>query len=437
MSDLRVESVALTQLHPDPDNPRRMGDDQLAALMRSITRFGQPLPIVVRRRNGRIIGGHHIAEALRRLGRTEALVSWWEGPDADAHALNLALNRIDGEREADKLAAVLADLAGVDSLADALGGFDTEFTALTGFSEREILTLLASELPDDRAEDLTAFARDLPAASASALVAPGGGYHCGAHVVIWGDARDADFVASVAGEPHLLFSDPPCGVDHPADGTGGASAGSGPPVSRPVRPLGPLANDDLAPDAHAGLITAAISNAAAVLQPGGALYLCGAPSDVGRYAAAFAAAGLVPRSLIIWRQEQVSFGRRDYQSQYELIWYGWTRGRHRFFGGRAQSDIWTIPREPVTQCLHPAQKPVALARRAIENSSQAGETVLDLFGGSGTTLIAAELSGRRAVVIDCDPHSVAVAACRWQALTGRAAAPFGGAEPLPVEDRDA
>ena len=437
MSDLSVEIVALTQLHPDPNNPRRMRDDQLAALTRSIERFGQSIPIVARRRDGRIIGGHHIAEALRRLGRTEAFVSWWDGPDTEARALNLALNRIDGEWEPDKLAAILADLAGVDSVADALGGFETEFTALTGFSEQEILTLLAAELPDARAEDLTALAQDLTTPSRASPLGTGGGYRCGPHVVICGDACDTDFVTSVAGQPHLLFSDPPYGGADQADLTGGTTAASGRPISRAVRPLGPLASDDLALDAHVGLITAAVSNAAAVLQPGGALYLCGATSDVGLYAAAFAAAGLVPRSLIVWHQDHFSFGRRDYQSQYELLWYGWTPGRHRFFGGRAQSDIWTIPREPVTQSLNPTQKPVALVRRAIENSSQAGETVLDLFGGSGTTLIAAELSGRRAVVVDCDPHYVAVTARRWQALTGRAAAPFGGADPLPVEDLDA
>ena len=369
-----------------------------------------------------MIGGHQRIEAARQLGWTEVPVIWWEGSDQDARALNLALNKIQGSWDEAKLADVLAELAGVESLQEALRGFDTTETALAGFDEREVLAALEAKLGDGPpAEDLTALAGALVRApDRSASAQPGVFYELGPHRLLCGDARDLEAVRRLIGvaEPAMLWTDPPYGVNYSAEGSRGA-ASSRRPGGRRDRPLGSIAGDDLEPEAHAGLVTAALCNAAAVLAPGSAVYVCGGTSTTTLYDAAFADAGLAKSSIVVWDKGRFAFGRRDYQSQYELVYYDWKRGaRHRFFGGRAQSDIGLVPTDAAAGYVHPTQKPVALAERAIRNSSGAGDTVLDLFGGSGSSLIAAEQAGRRAFLLELDPLYVDVIVGRWEAFTG-------------------
>ena len=124
---------------------------------------------------------------------------------------------------------------------------------------------------------------------------------------------------------------------------------------------------------------------------------------------------------IIWDKQHATLGRADYQRQFEPIWYGWPQGGKRCWrGGRNQSDVWVVPR-PSSSPLHPTMKPPELVVRAIENSSRSGDGILDLFLGSGTTLIAAELTGRRCFGLELDPRYVDVAVARWEAFTGRTA----------------
>ena len=245
---------------------------------------------------------------------------------------------------------MLAELAGVESLQEALRGFDTTETALAGFDEREVLAAhqrIEAKLGDGPpAEDLTALAGALVRApDRSASAQPGVFYELGPHRLLCGDARDLEAVRRLIGvaEPAMLWTDPPYGVNYSAEGSRGA-ASSRRPGGRRDRPLGSIAGDDLEPEAHAGLVTAALCNAAAVLAPGSAVYVCCGTSTTTLYDAAFADAGLAKSSIVVWDKGRFAFGRRDYQSQYELVYYGWKRGaRHRFFGGRAQSDIWPVP----------------------------------------------------------------------------------------------
>src|SRR5436190_21421337 len=124
---------------------------------------------------------------------------------------------------------------------------------------------------------------------------------------------------------------------------------------------------------------------------------------------------------IIWAKDRFTLGRSDYQRQYEPLWYGWREGvKHYWRGDRDQGDIWTIPR-PSESELHPTMKPLALIERAIDNSSRAGDLVLDLFLGSGSTLIAAERTGRVCYGMELEPRYVDVAVMRWEAFSGRTA----------------
>ena len=143
-----VTLVPLADFNPDPLNPRSMPEDMLAALMRSLDAFGCVQPIVARQADGLVIGGHQRLEAARRLGWSAIPVCWWEGTEREARALNLALNQIQGEWDPAQLATVLAELADVESLADAVRDLDTTWTDVAGFSDAEVLDRLAAALDD-------------------------------------------------------------------------------------------------------------------------------------------------------------------------------------------------------------------------------------------------------------------------------------------------
>ena len=426
-----TETIAVASLVLDEHNPRTMPAKQLADLRRSLERFGVVEPIVARRSDRLVIGGHQRIEAARALGLEAVPVICWEGSDAEARALNLALNKIDGDWDRTKLAQALADLAAVESFEDALKGFDPALTELAGFDAGEVLAALEAELRGTApGEDLaTLIAGTQPRREPLSVL--GEGYALGRHRLLCADARKGEAVARLCAEltPALLFTDPPYNVDYRAEVDASGRASSGRRTGRRVRPLGPIANDDLSPDDYQGLLEDALTNASAILAPGAPVYVCGGSSTTTAYDAAFAAAGFVKSAIIIWDKGTTTLGRKDYQSHYELIWYGWKAGAaHSFFGTRSECDIWELPRDPSAYYLHPTQKPVALAARAIANSTKPGATVLDLFAGSGTTLTAAEEEGRSALLLERDPAYVDIIVARWEALSGERAQPWRTAE---------
>lgn len=343
--------VPIDDLKIDPLNPRRMPASELAALERSITAFGMVEPIVARWGEGTAIGGNQRLVAAKRLGWSEVPVVWVEVSDTEAQALNLALNKIDGEWDEAKLGAVLAELADVDSLSGALTGFDPKLTELAGFTTREVLAAIEAHLGDDTAnEDLTALALSLAAPTKRETRAkPGDLYRLGPHSVLCGDATDINAVRLLCEDcpPAMLFTDPPYGVAYDPEGGPGRAASSGRPVRNSGRQLGSILGDDLSAEGHEHLITGSLRNAVAVLSPGASVYVCGGTSTTSVYDAAFEAAGIAKSSIIVWDKSEFTFGRKDYSSQFELITYGWVRGAaHSFYGGRGQTDIWVIPRDP-------------------------------------------------------------------------------------------
>jgi hypothetical protein len=219
---LKVESVAISSLIADPNNPRRMSGLKRSQLRNSIEAYGFVVPIVVRKPDRVVIGGHQRLQAARELGLTDVPVVWWEGDDRQAKALNLALNQIEGEWDERKLAAVLADLAGVESLSDALGGFDTSWTNLAGFSTKDVLVALDANLnPEGKEEGLALLASSLldgrddhqPTAKV------GDAYTLGNHRLLCGDARDPSAVVRLCNQlqPAALVTDPPYNVAYAPD----------------------------------------------------------------------------------------------------------------------------------------------------------------------------------------------------------------------------
>jgi DNA modification methylase len=403
---LKIETVALDTLHPDPANPRFISEKDLEALAKSIREFGLIDPILARRETRVVIGGHQRLVAARKLGLKTVPVVFLDLSEERAQLLNIALNKISGEFDQELLGRLLTGLAETPELDLSLSGFDG----------KEIdLLLKGLELREkrDRPETLDLDAA-LRAAYENPRAQPGDLFQLGEHRLLCGDATKAEDVEELLGgrRAAMAFTDPPYGValgDH----------GGRQPGSRRRR----LANDDLGPEAWEMFCRGWAHNL--ITNVDGALYICMSTKEWATVSRVLAEAGGHWSETIIWAKDRFVLGRADYQRAYEPIWYGWREGAKRqFFGGRDQSDIWQIPR-PDDSPLHPTMKPLELVERALENSSRAGEVVLDLFLGSGSTLVAAQRTGRVCYGLELDPHYASLAIARWEAFAGNRAQKMG------------
>lgn len=397
--DIQIEYVPIDDLRPDPANPRRISDGALAALVRSVKEWGIVRPVLARRADHVVIGGHQTLLAARKLGWTMTPVVFLDLTPKKAQLLGIALNRISGEWDQDLLARLLAELD-QSSEADLV---------LTGFADdevRDLLRTLDTREKRDRPEqfDLDAV---LEAASGSPKTKPGDVWHLGEHQVLCGDSTDANAVSRHlgSGPAQMAFTDPPYNVaygDH-----GGQQRGT-----RRRR----IANDAMSPEQWEAFCRGWAANLVANVE--GAIYCCMSSKELPLVARVLEETGAHWSDTVIWTKDRFTLGRADYQRQYEPIWYGWREGVSRHWcGDRDQGDVWSIAR-PSESVLHPTMKPLELVEKAITNSSLPGATVLDLFLGSGTTLIACERTGRVCRGIELDPRYVDVVVARWEAFTG-------------------
>jgi DNA modification methylase len=400
--EIAVRYISVDLLRPDPANPRRFSEAGLDALERSIREFNLVDPIIIREDDNTVIGGHMRLLAALRLGlKTVPVIPLKISPD-QARLLGLSLNRISGDWDEALLSRLLADLHEAPNI---------DLT-LSGFAEDEIARLLKSLEVREKKEWIETF--DLDAALEAAQAAPGAKrgdlWRLGEHRLLCGDATDVNDMSRLLGENKagMAFTDPPYGVslgDH-----GGQQRGS-----RRRR----IANDALPPEEWETFVRAWGQNL--LTHVDGGLYICMSSKELPTVSRTLAEAGAHWSDTIIWTKDRFVLGRADYQRQYEPIWYGWREGAsHHWCGDRDQGDVWTIPR-PSESELHPTMKPLALVERAIENSSRPGDIVLDLFLGSGTTLIAAERTGRVCYGMEIDPHYCQVAIARWEAFSGEKA----------------
>jgi DNA modification methylase len=396
-----VEHVPIDQLRPDPANPRRISDAKLEALTRSLREWGFVQPVLARREDNVVIGGHQRLVAARRLGYKTVPVIFLDLSADQARSLNLALNKISGDWDQELLARMLADLKVSD--------IDL---SLTGFGDDEVAKLLKKLEVREKRERPEHF--DLDAALEAARAAPraqqGDLFVLGDHRLLCGDATDSAAVVGLLDgkKAAIAFTDPPYNVslgDH-----GGQQQGQ-----RRRR----LQNDSLSPEAWADFCRRWARNL--IASADGALYVCMSTKEWPLVSRILAEEGAHWSDTIIWAKDRFVLGRASYQRQYEPIWFGWREGAKPFWcGDRDQGDLWRIDRSSDND-LHPTMKPLPLIERAIENSCRAGDTVLDLFLGSGSTLIAAERTGRVCFAMELEPHYVDVAVMRWEAFSGEKA----------------
>ena len=400
---LAVEYVPIDSLILDPANPRRIDECELDALTRSIQQFGFVDPVLVRREIRRVIGGHQRLLAARRLGLATVPVIFVDLDEDQARLLNLALNRIGGAWDEELLARLLADLGQHAAVDLSLSGFTEEET-------RGLLRRLDAREKRERPEQFDFDAAFDDAEKQSADTKPGDLWVLGEHRLLYGSATNPDDVARLLGghKAAMAFTDPPYNV---AYGDHGGQARD----TRKRR----LVNDTMPAAEWEAFCQKWAPNLGANVV--GALYLCMSTKEWPTVSRILAEAGAHWSDTIIWNKGQFTLGRADYQRQYEPIWYGWPEGTKRqWHGGRDQGDVWQIPR-PQESPLHPTMKPLALVERAIENSSQSGDPVLDLFLGSGTTLVACERTGRVCRGMEIDPRYVLTAVRRWEDFSGQKA----------------
>ena len=391
---MNVTDMPVERLIPYARNPRNNGA-AIDAVKASIAEFGFRQPIVVDEKMV-VIVGHTRLEAAKVLGLTTVPVHVAEGlTPAQARAYRLMDNRSheNAEWDGELLKLEFGDLK--------LDGFDLD---LTGFDQDQLSELLGAESVDGLTDP-----DEAPAVPDEAVSRPGDLWILGDHRVLCGDATLSTDMENLMGGvlADMAFTDPPYNVDYGNKPKGKSS-------SKDRRIL----NDALG-DGFAKFLEAACANL--LLMTKGACYVCMSSSELHTLQHAWLEAGGKWSTFVIWAKNTFTLGRSDYQRQYEPILYGWKQGSDHFWcGARDQGDVWFVDKPRVND-LHPTMKPVELVERAIRNSSKSRDIVLDLFGGSGTTLIAAERTGRAARLMELDPGYVDVIVTRWQDFSGEKA----------------
>ncbi len=396
---IQVEQVDIDSLRPDPANPRRISDSELEALTRSLGTYGFLQPVLARREDRMVIGGHQRLLAARRLGLKTVPVTFVDLTVEQARTLNIALNKISGTWDQELLARLLADLQEIP---------DIDLT-LTGFEPDEVSKLLKSLDRRERRERVEHFDLDeaLEQAKREPRTKPGDLWLLGDHRLLCGDSTDPAVVGRLLGteRAQIAFTDPPYNVaygDH-----GGQQRGS-----RKRR----IANDSMPPEQWEAFCRGWATNL--LTHVDGAVYVCMSTKEWPTVSRVLEEAAAHWSDTIIWAKDRFTLGRSDYQRQYEPIWFGWREAaKHHWCGDRDQGDVWQIQR-PSDSPLHPTMKPLELVERALTNSSREGDRVLDLFLGSGSTLIAAERTDRICFGMELDPRYVDVAVARWESFTG-------------------
>lgn len=409
---MKIQHIPISKIQTAPYNPRvelKPGDPEYEKLKRSIKEFDCVELPVVNERTGNLVGGHQRVKVLKDLGFKKIDVVIVDLPLEREKALNLGLNKISGEWDTRKLAVLLDELTKIPD-------FDTE---ITGFDTPEIEDLVASllEAPDQsKEEDFDAEAA--LRTSQPAITKPGEFIELPPHGLLCGDSSKIAPVRSFLQDMRvdLVFIDPPYNVDY----YGGSRPQ--PKKARPKlsRQWDRIYCDNLTPQQYTRWFRRVLKNIRQHVTPGAPFYIWNGHSQFGPMHQMLGDLGFHISCVITWAKESFAISYGDYNQQTEFCLYGWLadNGAHRWYGPTNESTLWQVKRDPTRTYQHPTQKPLELAERAIRNSSRPGGLVLDTFLGSGTTLIAAQRTGRRCYGIEIDPHYCDVIVRRYMAFIG-------------------
>lgn len=389
MKELKWEPIK--SIRPYEKNPRR-NDKAVDAVAASIREFGWQQPIVVDK-DGVIIAGHTRYKAAKKLKcDTVPVVVADDLTEDQVKAYRLADNKTGELAEWDTalLGEELAELADFDM---SQFGFDTILQEESREAEEDDYEVNPQEEPKAKLGDI---------------------YQLGRHRLMCGDSTDAESVYQLCqdGQVDLLLTDPPYGVDY----TGKTKYAL------------KIQNDASSDESLRDMLADAFSAANSVMKPGAVFYIWHAILKTSAFESACQMAGWEVRQVLIWAKNTMVMGRQDYQWKHEPCLYGWKEGAgHLWASDRKQTTILNFDR-PTKNKEHPTMKPVKLFDYQIQNNTKGGDTVLDLFGGSGTTIIACEQNGRCARVMELDPRYVDVIIDRWEKLTGEKAVLLNGTD---------
>lgn len=369
-----IEKMKTENLLPADYNPRKdlkPGDEEYEKLKRSIEQFGYVEPVIWNRTTGRVVGGHQKLKVLINMGINEVDCVVVEMDENKEKALNVALNKISGEWDKDKLAFLISDLQAED--------FDV---SLTGFDAAEIDDLFKDTIQDKIKDDDFDVDAELQNPTITKL---GDVWQLGRHRLVCGDSTLAETYDMLLGDEkvNLVITDPPYNVNYEGS-------------------AGKIKNDNMEDDKFYNFLFDAFTNTEKYMADDASIYVFHADTEGLNFRKAFKDAGFYLSGTCIWKKQSLVLGRSPYQWQHEPILFGWkNKGKHQWYTGRKESTIWEFDK-PKKNGDHPTMKPIPLLAYPIMNSSMSNCIVLDPFGGSGSTLIACEQTDRIARTIELD-----------------------------------
>ncbi|MAH46903.1 DNA methylase N-4 [Candidatus Pacearchaeota archaeon] len=413
LAELEPLTVPISELTLDPKNARQHPDRNIQTLMLSLTHYGQRTPLVANSKTKIVLKGNGLLMAAKELGWDRIAVVWVDDDDETAKAYAIMDNQSGETSEWD-----------LPNLKDILEELDTGAFRmdLTGFLETEIADLMTqlrepgSGLTDD----------DAVPEVGEQICKPGDLWVLGEHRLLCGDVTMSENVEKLMGGEvgDIVFTDPPYNVNY------GSTMKDKMRHKVSKSNAGRKIMNDNFPSklAYYQFLYQAISAFRPYVK--GDVYMCSSSSELHTLQKAFVDSNGHWSTFIIWVKNTFTIGRSNYQRQYEVILYGWFEGSPHYWSGvrslgdvikqEQATDVWEFPK-PSKSPLHPTTKPVSLVQRAIKNSSRVRGIVLDLFGGSGTTMIACETLDRRCYMMELDPHYCDVIIERWERYTGKEA----------------
>lgn len=389
---MKIEKLKTKSLIPADYNPRKdlkAGDPEYDKLKQSIQEFGYVEPIIWNKTTGRVVGGHQRLKVLLDMGVTEVDCVVIEMDEDKEKALNVALNKISGDWDKDKLMLLITDLQGVD--------FDV---SLTGFDAAELDELFKDSLKEGIEDDEFDVDAEL---EKPPMTKRGDLWKLGSHRLVCGDStKEETFSLLMDGKlANLVVTDPPYNVNYE-----GAA--------------GKIKNDNMENSAFYEFLLAAFKNTEAVMTQDSSIYVFHADTEGLNFRKAFSDAGFYLSGTCIWKKQSLVLGRSPYQWQHEPVLFGWKKkGKHKWYADRKQTTIWEFEK-PRRNADHPTMKPVALVAHPIINSSLSNCIVLDPFGGSGSTLIACEQTDRICYTIELEEKFCDVIVERYISNVGNA-----------------
>ena len=386
---MEIKELPLKELKPAAYNPRKKlkkGDKEYEKIKQSLLKFGYVDPIIVNE-DLTVIGGHQRLTVLKDLDYETAKCVIVDLPKEDEKALNIALNKITGQWDEALLADLLLDLQESDFNLD-----------LTGFEPPEIDDILSNVHDKELSEDEFDVEEELKKPT---LSRHGDIWQLGKHRVICGDSTKAETYKQLLDDrkANLVVTDPPYNVDV-------------------EETAGKILNDNMSDGDFYQFLLSMFTQVENHMEDDASIYVFHADTEGLNFRKAFKDAGFYLSGCCIWKKNSLVLGRSPYQWQHEPCLYGWKKkGKHQWFSDRKQTTIWEYDR-PKSSKDHPTMKPIQLMAYPIQNSSMRGTIVLDPFLGSGSTLIAADQTGRICYGIELDEKFVDVIVKRYIEVTG-------------------